>query len=449
MDKDIKEFDRFIRNKVSDVEFSREKDSWELLNYQLKEKAKTKRRNRILAYLFSLLFVASGVLFFVMPVKKETKAVGSGRKLDVQTYTAPVNASTNPEIKNNPSQSNRETPLRDKKGNISIDEPQQIVNNNAEKNQSEVVAEIQEVEPVAAPDFSEERLAALVNSSSWESDLFKIEITNVGNVVNSAYADFAPVISADGATMFFTSRRPTENKEIKHGKQALERIYTCSLNSKNKWTNTLMLPGAINTNGRNNSVIWLSHDGQRMFLYRDDVYGNGDIYESTFNGTDWSVPLIMAAPVNTKYHESSACISPDGKTLYFVSDRPGGVGARDIWFCTRDENGKWNHATNMGATINSPQDEEGIFVTSDNKTIYFSSNRHDGLGGYDIYRITFENGKWTIPVNLGAPLNTAGDDVYFVMEENGTTGFYASSGQGDSGEKDIYKVTFLWSKTNK
>src|SRR5258705_7143577 len=122
MDKGIKKFDRFIRNKVSDVEFSGEKDSWELLNYQLKEKAKSKRRNRILTYLFSLVLVASGVLFLAMPAKKENSAVESSKKRDIHAYTAPANTPENSEVKkNNLPGTYKEAPLRYKEKNISTD----------------------------------------------------------------------------------------------------------------------------------------------------------------------------------------------------------------------------------------------------------------------------------------------------------------------------------------
>jgi outer membrane protein OmpA-like peptidoglycan-associated protein len=198
--------------------------------------------------------------------------------------------------------------------------------------------------------------------------------------------------------------------------------------------------------GRNNSAIGLSNDGQLMFLYRDDIHGNGDIYESVLKGTEWSSGVLMPEPVNTKYHESSASLSPDGKKLYYVSDRPGGIGGRDIWYCTLDANGKWTNAINIGLPVNTPQDEEGIFIHPDGKTMYFSSKGHNSLGGYDVYRTVRQtvDGKWSTPENLGAPLNTTGDDAYFVLEANGTTGYYTSSRPGGNGEKDIYKVTFKW-----
>ena len=442
-----KEFDKFIRDGVSDIEFAGEKDSWELLDYRLKEKVKTKRRNRLLTILFSGLVIA-GSTFFLIP---------SGEK------QANVKINTGKSAPQLPPVINSLRPLKEEKG-IQANEQERflqplkkieeissvtVISKEVELPENNVLVNSSSPVPGIKADvsltYSEEELADLVNSSSWDTDIFRIEITNVGKEINSSYSDFAPVISADGATMFFTSRRPVSEKELKQQKQVMEHIYSSSLNGKKKkWGNTFVLPETFNLEGRNNSVIGLSADGQRLLLYRDDLRGNGDIYQSELTENGWSTPEILPAPVNTEYHESSAGFSPDGKTIYVVSDRPGGAGGRDIWYCTLDANGKWSNATNLGLPVNSPQNEEGIFIYSDNKTIYFSSNRNDGWGGYDVYRTVRQaDGSWSAPVNMGTPINTAGDDVYFVLGADGITGYYSSVRPDSNGEKDIYKVTFV------
>jgi outer membrane protein OmpA-like peptidoglycan-associated protein len=281
--------------------------------------------------------------------------------------------------------------------------------------------------------------------NAQQADSVVIEITNLGKEVNSAFADFAPVTSADGSLMIFTSKRPATEKEIRKNSESSERIYSTEFNSKNNtWSSAVLLPEPVNTKGRNNSAIALSNDGQHMLIYHDDFNGNGDIYESRLKGTLWSDPVRLPDPVNTEFHESSASISPDGKTIYFVSDRPGGEGGRDIWFSKKDETGKWGKAENIGHPINTEGDEEGIFIHPDGTTIYFSSKRPEGLGGFDIYRSEFKKeGVWSVPQNLEAPLNTAGDDVFFVMQANGKTGYYSSSMSGGNGDKDIYRVNFI------
>ena len=277
-----------------------------------------------------------------------------------------------------------------------------------------------------------------------QNNTVKVKIENIGKQVNSAFSDFAPVISADGLTMFFTSRRPTTPKEIEKNKEVMESVYQTEYDiQKRKWTKTIRINNIINIQDRNNSAIALSNDGQRMLLYRDDIFGNGDIYESTLAGTEWSDAKKLPVPINSEYHESSASYSPDGRTIYFVSSRKDGAGKRDIWYCTQNIDGVWGNAKNIGAPINTKEDEEGVFMHPDGKTLYFSSKVQGGAGGFDIYKSVYENEKWGTPENI-SKLNTPGDDVYFVMEANGTVGYYASAKPGGTGEKDIYKVTFSY-----
>jgi hypothetical protein len=281
--------------------------------------------------------------------------------------------------------------------------------------------------------------------SAQQKDSVIIEIKNIGKEVNSSFADFAPVISADGSVLIFTSKRPVSEKEIRKNSSSSEHIFISEYNKSAKSrTDAKMLSSEVNIKIRNNSAIALSNDGQRMLVYHDNFDGNGDIYESVLKGTQWTEPVNLGEPINSKYHESSACISPDGKTIYFVSDRPGGEGGRDIWYCTKGNDNKWGKAENMGYPINTDKDEEGIFIHPDGKTIYFSSNggKDEGLGGYDIYKSENKGSQWIVPVNMGAPLNTEGDDVFFVMQADGKTGYYSSSMPGGFGDKDIYEVTF-------
>ena len=452
MDKGAKEFDKFIRDKISDIEFSGEKDSWELLNYRLNENIKTRRRSRLLKFIFSFVLVTSGALLLFLPSGQKKNNNESNIKSEHLQLSPPARSTMDYEAKNNNASGGEKQihSLAQKAGKILSPDQRTDIPSKAKADEGAAKNSPSEVNDKPSPSrktYTEYDLAEAVNTYTWGNDSFKVEITNVGKTVNSTYSDFAPVISADGSTMLFTSRRPVTEKEIKGRKQSMEHIYSCSLNGKkNKWGNTLLLAGSVNAEGRNNSAIGLSNDGQRMLLYRDDIHGNGDIYESMLKGTEWTAPVLMPDPINTQYHESSASISPDGKTLYFVSDRPGGIGARDIWYCTLGADGKWGDATNIGAPVNTGLDEEGIFIHPDGKTIYFSSKGHNGYGGYDVYRTVrnANDGKWSSPLNMGTPLNTPGDDVYFVMEAGGTVGYYTSSRAGGNGEKDIYKVTFKW-----
>jgi outer membrane protein OmpA-like peptidoglycan-associated protein len=288
------------------------------------------------------------------------------------------------------------------------------------------------------------------------ADSIKININNLGTPLNSAFSDFAPVISADGSFMIFTSRRPVTEKEIAKKKESKENVYSARYDTiTKKWTDIKRLGESINQPERHNSAIALSNDGQTMLLYRGDE-GNGDIYISTLKGNDWSEATKLPEPINNEdYQETSASFSPDGKTIYFVSNRPGGKGGKDIWFCTQAKNGKWGKAKNLNS-LNTKEDEEGVFMHPDGKTLYFSSKGNNSMGGYDIFKSTFESftngqtgGKWTKPVNLGEPINTPDDDVYFVITADGKTGYYASAKEGGIGEKDIYEIKPVEKKTDK
>lgn len=281
-----------------------------------------------------------------------------------------------------------------------------------------------------------------------QKDSVKVEIKNLGPQVNSPFADYAPLISADGTVMVFTSRKPVVEKDIVKEKEGKENVYITYYDDKNsRWLVTFVLGPTINTPDIDNSAIALSNDGQRMFIYRggNEQNATGDILESVLTGDEWSDAVRLPAPINSDENETSASISPDGRTIYFISDRKWGYGGSDIWSCTQNEDGTWGDAINVGRNVNSTEDEEGVFIHPNGKVLFFSSKGHNTMGGYDIFMSVFDETtqSWAKAENLGAPLNTDGDDIYFVMGANGKTGYYASSRPGGLGELDIYSVTFL------
>ena len=152
--------------------------------------------------------------------------------------------------------------------------------------------------------------------------------------------------------------------------------------------------------------------------------------------------VALGNNINSSYTENSVSISPDGNTLYFTSDRPGSYGGYDIYRCEKDRRGEWGKVTNLGQTINTPYNEEGVFIGHDGKTLYFSSRGHKGMGGYDIFKSTYdeEQEEWGEPVNLGYPINTPDDDVYFVTTKDETSGYYATVRNDGVGYLDLYKV---------
>jgi outer membrane protein OmpA-like peptidoglycan-associated protein len=276
-----------------------------------------------------------------------------------------------------------------------------------------------------------------------QSDNQEVALTNLGGNVNSKWNDFCPVINADGSVLIFTSRRPVGKRELKADTNALERIYIAQFNKTTMSFDTAMLMGPeINEPNRNNSAIALSNDGQSLLIYRDEADGNGEIWESRLKGTSWVTARKLPAPINSKFHESTASYSPDGNTVYFISNREGGFGGRDIWYCKRQPGGSWGEAINLGSKINTPEFEEGVFIHPDGVTMYFSSKGHGSLGGYDLFYSKLDNGIWSDPQSMGAPFNGPAHDVFLFLDASGTKGYYTSDMASGFGGEDLYLVSF-------
>ncbi len=271
----------------------------------------------------------------------------------------------------------------------------------------------------------------------------RVFIDNLGASVNSEYADYWPVINLDETRLYFTSRRKnTVGGKIDYNdEQYYEDIYYSDFNH-GYWAPAENIGKPINTEGHD-AVVGRSPDGQMLLIYKNERGNGGDIYWSKLKGTEWSKPKAFPKPINTSYHESSATISYDGQRIYFVSNRPGGYGGKDIYYCELDEKGKWGPAVNLGPSVNTKYDEVGVFMQADGRTLYFSSNGHIGMGSFDVYKTTFINSYWSKPENLGYPINTPDPDAFFTIAANGKHAYYASIQEGGMGDYDIYLITFL------
>ena len=279
--------------------------------------------------------------------------------------------------------------------------------------------------------YAKELVAAPIN----------VKVENLGDSINSEYPDFSPVLSADERMIIYTTRRNTSTGGEKGPDgQYYEDIVVAYKDDNNIWSKPKPVSEFINTSG-NEASINLTPDGQTLIVYQDIGKGGGDVFFSTWDGKDWSSLQQFGSDVNSKYWETHACLSADNNTLYFVSDRPGGYGGRDIYRCVKLPNGKWSLAQNVGPTINTKYDEDGPFIHPDGITLIFSSNGHKTMGGFDIFvSIIEEDKKFSEPVNMGYPINTTGDDVFFVTSPDGKRGYFSSSKEGGFGEKDIYMM---------
>lgn len=270
-----------------------------------------------------------------------------------------------------------------------------------------------------------------------------VEIYHFDDSINSEYPDYSPVLSADERMMIYTTRRPnTTGGEKEANGMYNEDIVVSYKDDNDKWSMPVPISQNINTIGMEASIN-LTPDGQTLIVYKDaGDGGNGNIYYSIWDGKDWSSLLQFGSDINTKYWETHACLSADGNTLYFISDRPGGFGGRDIYRCLKLPNGTWAKAQNLGPTINTPYDEDGVFIHPDGVTMIFASRGHKSMGGFDIFFSTMDEEKrFSEPINMGYPINTPDDDVFFVTSPDGKRGYFSSSKDGGFGEKDIYMMT--------
>ncbi len=278
----------------------------------------------------------------------------------------------------------------------------------------------------------------------------EVDIMNMGNVINSPYPDYVPIISSEESVLLFTSRRKgSTGGLIDQNKEFFEDIYISYKDDK-QWTEPEKLGSPINT-PTHDACVSMSADGHKLFIYRTNKeLTGGDIYVSELIDEKWSTPKKVGSKVNSKNAlEASASLSPNENILYFSSNRKGGYGGMDIYKVIKLPNGKWGLAQNLGTTINSPYDEDAPFIHPDGRTLYFSSKGHKNMGGYDIFRSTLtEDGKWSEPENLGYPINTVNSDIYLVVSVDGKRGYYSSNRKGGVGYSDIYTINMFENQIN-
>lgn len=272
-----------------------------------------------------------------------------------------------------------------------------------------------------------------------------VTISNMGELINSQYDEYGPSISADGKTLIFTSRRPNNKGgavDINDGK-FYEDIYIAEWDDeKNSFGEAKPIQGRINAE-YHDACLSISPDGKFIFVYKN-IPGqtkSGDIYMSKLSGTGkWGAPEPLPKQINSSYFESSASLSADGKWLYFVSERRGGMGNGDIYRSKRISKTEWGEAENLGPVINTEEDEISVFIHPDGKTLFFSSKGHNTMGGYDIFKSVYENGQWSKPENIGYPINTLEDDLHFVLSSDNQTAYYSAVSPNGYGERDILKI---------
>jgi len=252
---------------------------------------------------------------------------------------------------------------------------------------------------------------------------------NLGEAINSKDREYFPALTADGNSLIF-SRTVAGNEDFYISHQVDQ-----------QWNSAVPLSAAINT-PLNEGAQSISPDGMYLFFTgcnREDGLGSCDLYVSHKNGKDWNKPFNLGSVVNSSSWDSQPAVTPDGSTLYFVSNRPGGFGGYDIWKTTLNEAGEWSKPVNLGADINTAYDENTPFVHPDGKTLYFSSDGWPGLGNMDIfYSRAQSDGRWGKPVNIGYPINTFNEETGLMVTPDGSQGMFSSVLKGGLGDMDIY-----------
>ncbi len=288
-----------------------------------------------------------------------------------------------------------------------------------------------------------------LNAKTLTANPVKAKITNLGAPVNTANSEYVPVISTDDSVMVLTYRGDSSIGGLQSypgvpdssGTYFEDVVFTSR--DGMKWLPPEPMDSTINGKGHD-ACIGISNDGQTLLIYKDEA-GNGDLYVSTMQGFYWSSPVPLRGEINSQSWEGSATFSADMHTIYFASERPGGYGGRDIWVATLQPDSTWGKIKNMGPKLNTANDEDAPFLHPNGVTLLFSSEGHNSMGGYDIFKTiltpvdsTFSDAS--APVNLGYPINTPGDDKYFVLATDGNHGYYSSGKPGGLGQQDIYMV---------
>lgn len=264
-----------------------------------------------------------------------------------------------------------------------------------------------------------------------------VTFTLLDTTINSKFDDMIPVVTPDNNLLYFSSNR-------NYIKEYEAYIYSGQYSEKKKdsWQSAIQIP--ISSYDDEN-VVGITSDGNKMLVYANGDYATHDIKMYTRKGVKFTKAQASELPadMNTDGIEMGACFTPDGNTMYFASDRPGGRGGLDLYVSRKGLDGKWGPAQNMGTDINTEYDENFPTVSPDGHTLYFASKGHDGIGGYDIFSTSFDenSGKWYKPRNVGFPFNTPLDNTKVSFTSDGVAYMAAKRKEG-IGNLDIYRVDF-------
>lgn len=270
--------------------------------------------------------------------------------------------------------------------------------------------------------FVDQQIQACNNAIKFEENPVAMSKKILGKEFCEGSMNENPAVSFDGNTIAYTERRGLVN------------IILFSKKIRGKWQAPVEITAQINA-GEDCSTCSLNSDGTELYLYKTDDY-DGNIYLSRYVNDAWTPIVKLNKNINTKFYESHASVSADGKKLYFTSNREGGQGGLDIYVSGKDASGDWGEPVNLGATINTAYNEDDPFMTQNDSVLYFCSEGHNSIGGYDNYKSQRFGNEWKKPQNLGFPINSTDDDKFFQPSNNGATAFYSM--KTDYKKRDIF-----------
>lgn len=266
---------------------------------------------------------------------------------------------------------------------------------------------------------------------------------NLGTNINSEYSDYYPFVTSNESFIIYNTKRPEKSAEKLENGTYNNSIYISKV-VNGEYMKASPIGAPINSGNAGMEVIGLSENGDYLLLYMPEGAGKGNIYMSQLNEQGaYSKPEKLDPKINSGGDEIAASISADGNTLYFASNRKGGFGGTDIYVCKKIGK-KWSEPKNAGTEINTPYDEDFPNISPDGKILYFSSKGHTSMGGYDIFKSSYDEttSVFSSAKNIGYPINTTDDDMNFRISKNGKYGYIASAKAGGQGDIDIYRVTF-------
>ena len=279
--------------------------------------------------------------------------------------------------------------------------------------------------------ITEEAVLAVERAKIIKDAEIKIRALYFNEPINSPSDDYNGVISGDGRMMVWAN-----------SKTFYEAVYM-SIRQNSKWGVPVLITPQIVSDG-DLLPTGLSFDGTTLLLVKTERRNKTDIWVSTFNGNVWSPAKPIEGEINTGGREDHASFSPDGRVIYFPSDRRGGEGGLDLWYSERQRDGTWGRPVNMGEGINTDKDETSVFLAPSGERLIFASKGHFNMGGYDIFRCELEeNGTWSQPTNIGYPLNTTGDNTFYVPVNNGLQALYTRFTNEAIGRRDLWYVEIL------